>query len=186
MLLSLCQQAQWGGGICHSSLVLLHHCRSSHHCNCNVSLASYRLVCVVVCGMLHIYVLFSLSLSLPLPPSTCSSLCVGWEDNSCDARGWKQVVGRSGLIDTLLPVCFCVCPRFLCRCSLCFSPPYCEEDMCTVIPGLQRVAPPLFPEALLQHLHFARSMQKTTEDEACVYKTLFNAVKLPEKSMPEC
>lgn len=49
-----------------------------HHCNCAVmslSLSSLHPVCVVVCGMLHIYVLFSLSLLLPT--FTSSSLCVG-------------------------------------------------------------------------------------------------------------
>lgn len=88
----------------------------------------FHCICLVLCGMLHIYVLFSLFLSLPTltPPS----LCVGGEDKSRGTRGWRQVVGRSCLTDTS-SVCFSVCPRFYVDviAELCFS--YCTANrMC--------------------------------------------------------
>lgn len=53
--------------------------------------------CGYVCGMLHMFVLFSLSLLSP--PLTSSSLCVGWEVEPRGARRRWQVVGRSRLTD---------------------------------------------------------------------------------------
>lgn len=82
-----------------------------HHCNCAVmSLSIVSSSCPSGCvrHASHLCPVFSFS---PSPPFYFFSLCVGWEGESWSARGWRQVVGRSCLIDTL-SVCFFVCPCF--------------------------------------------------------------------------
>lgn len=70
------------------------------HCYCAVmSFSTVSSSCLCGCVRLASHLCLVFSSSSP-PFYTSSSLCVGWEGKSWGARGWRQVVGRSCLIDT--------------------------------------------------------------------------------------